>query len=1077
MIPVIQNSFVSGELSPSFLGRADKPQYKNGASTMRNMFVRYQGGAYSRAGFAYCGMCRQGAPNPGGVGNINTPPRDINFQFSINQGYALEFGEFYMRVKSAGAYITEAAQNITGITNAAAGVVTYNNSTYTLQNNDWVYFTGVGGMTALNGLTFIVQGVSGATCTLTDLFGNVVNTTNYPAFTSGGTLARIYNVASPYAAADLPYLKFTQNANLMNFTCWNQLTNVEYPPYTLQRISNTNWVFTAVSFASVVPVPTNVASTATNSTTANTWYSYVVTAVDNNGNESIASKATDVLNNNISINAGSNTVTWSAPASNISSYNIYSATPAFTIAPYVDPGFIGAPYGIIGSSVGFQFTDTNIIRDFTVTPPTHQNPFARGQILDVTKTSAGSGYLQSTIGYTITTSTGSGFSGTPIVQGLSGNFVGFYVQDNGQNYANTDTIAITSSGTGAGGAAALSIGAHTGTYPGSIQYFQQRLVYANTIDQPDTYFMSQPGLYSNFNSAIPTVASDAIIGTPWGVQINGIQFMVPCIQGLLTFTGNGVWLINGGNSIAITPSDENALAQAQIGCSAVVPPLYVNLHVLYVQAKNSIVRDIAFDFLTSVFKGVDITVFSNHLFLGYTLLQWAYAEEPYKVIWAVRNDGAMLSLTYIKEQEIQGWARHDTNGQFVGVCAVIEPPVNENVSFGIEPPVDIIYIIAKRYIPGTASMPAGKWVYYSERANNRIWQNIEDCFCVDAGLFYPLTFPSAVLTPAAANGTSNITSANIIAGGSYPNHDAVVTATDSTGAGSGATFIVTYSGNAISAVTPVLSGQSYTVGATQIAISSATGGSGAIIQPIITNYVTFTASSSVFTAAMVGSVIRACGGKATIISQTGTACVANMTQPITQTVPNDPNFLPVPAISGTWSVGAQISTVTGLNHLEGMTVTGLADGGVIVPQIVTNGAITLQTAASAINVGLPFTAQVQTMYLEVPSQTTDQGKRKDIQAATIRLEDSRGASVGCNMPDSSMQPNQVNVPWTGLKQIKERNNLINAGTALPLFTGDYRILLPGDWNTNGQVAVEQIFPLPLNVLAVIPELTVGDIGA
>ena len=305
-------------------------------------------------------------------------------------------------------------------------------------------------MTNFNIWTWIVQNATANTFTLTDLFGNVVNTTSYTAFTSGGTFARIYTVVSPYADVDLQYLKFTENANLMNLTCWNQSTNTEYPPYTLQRKGNTNWVFTQVSFASLVPAPTNVSSVATNSTTANTWYSYAVTAVDNSGNESIASKATDVLNNNISINAGSNTVTWNAPASNISSYNIYAATPAFTLSPFVDPGFVGVPYGFLGSSIGLQFTDTNITADFTKTPPTHQNPFARGQILDVTETSKGSGYQQTTIGYTLNTSTGSGFSGTPIVQGLAGNFVGFVVADNGGGFAPTDTITITSSGTGAG---------------------------------------------------------------------------------------------------------------------------------------------------------------------------------------------------------------------------------------------------------------------------------------------------------------------------------------------------------------------------------------------------------------------------------------------------------------------------------------------------------------------------------------------------------------------------------------------------------------------------------------------------
>ncbi len=160
-----------------------------------------------------------------------------------------------------------------------------------------------------------------------------------------------------------------------------------------------------------------------------------------------------------------------------------------------------------------------------------------------------------------------------------------------------------------------------------------------------------------------------------------------------------------------------------------------------------------------------------------------------------------------------------------------------------------------------------------------------------------------------------------------------------------------------------------------------------------------------------------------------------------------------------------------------MEVTGLADGGVIVPMTVTNGSITLQNEASAIVVGLPFVAQVQTMQMDVSAQTTDQNQRKDIQAVTVRVESSRGVQVGTNQPDASNQPNQATLPWTNMKEIKERNNLITAGAAIPLFTGDTRILVPGDWDTKGQVAIQQVYPLPLNLLMVVPELSVGDVAA
>ena len=1048
MIPVIQNSFISGELSPSFLGHTDKPQYRNGASTMRNSQVRYTGGAMSRAGFAYCGTCKQNAPNSGGTATAN-PPRLINFQYNINQGFALEFGDQYMRILSQGAYVVETAQNVSFISQSSPGVITIGSHGY--NNGDWIYASGIGGMTEFNDLTWIVQNITTNTFTLTDLFGNVVNTTSYPAFTSGGTFARIYTVVSPYAAIDLPYLKFTQDANLMNLTCWNQITNTAYPQYTLQRIGNTNWVFTQVTFTVAISPPATVSVTANNSTTKSTWYSYEITAVDNLGNESIASNNADVQNNDISINAGSNILTWSSSGSNVANYNVYAATPVYATGS--DPGFTGTPYGLIGSAFGLTFTDTNIEPDFTTSPPQHQNPFAPGQILDVTVVSSASNF--SAAGIVVNTSTGTGAVIVPILQNST--LTGAIVEYGGQNYALTDTA------TASGGTATLSltVGAETGTYPGTVQYYQQRLVYANTINQPDTYFMSQPGLYNNFDAAIPTVDSDAITGTPWGVQINGIQFMIPSIQGLLAFTGNGVWLINGGNSVAITPSDQNAQAQSQVGCSAIVPPLFVNLHVLYVQAKNSIIRDIAFNFLTNVFTGTDITVFSDHLFAGYTLSQWAYAEEPYKTIWAVRNDGTLISLCYVKEQEIQGFARHDTNGLFVSVCSIIEPPV------------DAIYVITQRYIPGSPSVPAGKWVYYSERMNNRIWQNnVEECFCVDAGLSYTLTYPNATLSPTAAEGTANITSSNLISGGA--NYTApTVSAIDPTGAGTGFSGTLALSGGVIISLTINSNGENYAFG-TQFVINDATG-SGAVIAPIITNYVTFNASSSVFSSASVGQVIRVGGGKATIISQTGTACVANITQAITATVPNDPYSTPIPQVSGSWSVATPITTITGLNHLEGMQVTGLADGGVIFPVTVENGSITLQNPASAINVGQGFTAQVQTMYLSQSAEPTDQGRRKDIQAITPRLEASRGVQCGTNQPDASTQPNQATVAWTNMKELKEQNNSIMAGTALPLFTGDPDpIRVPGNWVTNGQMAIQQTYPLPMTLSAVIGWVSPGD---
>lgn len=873
----IQNSFVGGEISPSLFGRTDLAKWHNGASTMRNFFVNYRGGAASRAGLAYVGMCKQ----PGTA----APPRDIPFQFNINQGYALEFGDQYMRIKSNGAYVIENSKNITAITKANPGVFT--SAAHGYSNGDWIFIVGVGGMTNFNGLTWIVQNATTNTFTVTDLFGTAIDTTTFSAYTSGGTAARLYTVVSPYAAVDLPYLKFTQSADVMSLTCVNPVTLTQYPPYDLERFGATNWTFTAVTFASAIAAPTGTSATAHASTTLSTYYSYVVTAVDaDSGEESVASAVATCQNNDISVNAGSNTIAWSAVA-NAGSYNIYKATPSYSVTTPT-----GAQFGYMATAFGLSATDTNIIADYTKVPPTHNDPFSGGP------------------------------------------------------------------------------------YPSAVAYFQQRRFYANTLDQPDTFFASKPGLFLNMDTSNPVQANDAIIGTPWAQQINGIQFMIPMPGGLVILTGNGAWQLNGGNSAAITPSDEDAVPQAYNGCNDHVPPIVVDYDILYVQSKGSVVRDLSYNFFANIYTGTDKTVLSNHLFANHTIVQWAYAEEPYKVIWAVRDDGILLSFTYLKEQDVYAWARQDTNGLFVGVCKVTEPPV------------DAPYFIIQRYV-------RGGWRYYAERMNNRYWPTVESCFCVDSGLQWPMASPNATLTPG---------------------------------------------GSAV--------------------------GTGVI----------FTASASVFSAGNVGNVIRVGGGKATITAFTsGTQVTASITQAITSTVPNDPNNLPIPAVAGTWTVTPTTSIVSGLNHLEGMAVAILADGSVMPSKVVTNGQVSLPQAYSAIVVGLPYTCQLQSLYLDpsgVPS--TLQGQRKNISSVSVRVEASRGIFVGTNQPDASVQPNYATVPWSNLKEVKERNALVNAGASIPLFTGDFYINIPGDWDVHGQVAVQQSYPLPANILAFITQFVPGD---
>jgi hypothetical protein len=981
----IKTGFTSGEISPGLWGHTDLAKLAAGCSTLRNCYVNYRAGASSRGGLAFVGQCK--APGSG------LAPRVINFQFNVLQSYGLEFGDHTLRFVLDGGYVTEAPKTITNATQASDCVLSVAANGWS--NGDWIFVQDVRGMTPLNSREFIVTTAATNTVGLLDTFGDPVNSFAFSPYAGGGTAARILEIATPYALEDLPWLKVTQSADVMSICCVNQQTGTEYAPQELTRVAATVWTLAPLSVGTSINAPGRPSLTASNPPPAGqdpTQYQAVVTAVDGStGQESVASLVGTVDNSaNIALTAGSITVAW-LPIPGAAYYNIYLAPAAYNAT--VPPGSV---FGYIGSARGNQFLDQNIVQDVTRTPPLHLDPFARGAILDGTPTAFGTAYVQATTVVTINTSTGSGAIIEAAVDS-SGQVISYIVQNGGHGYAATDTITITDSGGGTGATGSITVGPQTGTYPSVVAYFQQSRMYANTQNAPDTYFKSQPGAYTNFDSSNPPISSDALIGTPWAQQVNGIQWMVPMTFGLVVLTGLGAWQLSGSNNGPLTPSDQQAQSEAYNGISPTVPPIRIDDAIEYVQEKGGIVREIKFNWQSQTFTGPDRTILSNHLFQGFHILQWAWAQEPWRVMWAVRDDGRLLSQTYVADQDIFGWGRHDTNGLFVSVAVVSEPPV------------DAPYFIVRRFVPGKA-----QWAYYMERMDNRIWPNAETVWAVDSGLALSLPTPDATL---------NATSSGVGAG------------------------------------------------------------------------VTFRADSAIFdgtTIGVAGQVIRMGGGKA-IVTQfvSPTTLVAEITMRITDIVLNDPERTPIPALAGNWSITTPVSTVFGLDHLEGFVVTGLADGAVIPPTVVSHGQISLATPASALVIGLPYQAQLQTMILNVDTNgETSQGKRKKNDAVTLRQVASRGVKLGTNQPNASMQENQAEIPWgqgnQDVGKMIEAKVPENLGTGpdyqpgpgayLPLYSGDLNELVDGDWDLTGMIAAQQDYPLPMNVIALIPESSIGDSG-
>jgi hypothetical protein len=221
------------------------------------------------------------------------------------------------------------------------------------------------------------------------------------------------------------------------------------------------------------------------------------------------------------------------------------------------------------------------------------------------------------------------------------------------------------------------------------------------------------------------------------LEVNEIKSMVPMPTGLILLTTNGAWIVNGGaGGVAtqggpITPATATATPQAYIGAND-VPPIVVNYDIIFVQAKGSIVRDLTFNIYANIYTGNDISIMSSHLFYGHQILEWAYAEEPFKIVWCVRDDGVLLSLTLVKEQDMYGWARHDTRGNFESVCTVTE---GQN---------DATYFAVRRPNP---AFPDASVLVIERLANREFPFGAEDAWCVDCGTKTVANTPPATLLP------------------------------------------------------------------------------------------------------------------------------------------------------------------------------------------------------------------------------------------------------------------------------------------------------------------------------------------
>jgi hypothetical protein len=731
----LQPSFASGELAPTLYARVDFNKYHSGAATMRNFYVDFRGGASTRPGTEF-GAFSGDQTQPGAaiqangtIGPYSTSGQLFPFLVGQQDGYVMEVGQQdpslpgFARFLQDNAYVMAlTSATIIGVTAANPGVI-HTSAAHGLSPWNRVLIAGVVGMPALNGWWQVQSIPDGTHLTLAPLpfYGAAaLDTTTFPAWTSGGTITAVQQLILPYLNGDLFRLKYTQSADVM------VLVHQNYAPAKIVLDAGV-FSFSYITPGGVQAPPTSLIVTDGGTTDPDYCWSYVVTATSLDGKSESVSTAPFLRHYTIpdDVSGWAEQLKWSASSDPSLVYTIYKGGP-FDDRVATGPGTI---WGRIGTAQTTVFTDNNIPSDFAHQPPIFGDPFSGGQCQDITVATGGSGYPSGLAwtGYVPLTFTISGSANANAVapEGYAitshaGVVTGAYLTSSGRNLVNdggSNTVVATA---GAGGATFnLTIAALEPTFPSCAAFYQQRLFLGGSASKPDTVVGSVPGDYFNFNiTAIPQ-DTDALVLDIASVEVDVVQNFMPVSYGCLIFTTGGIYLLNGGGTgQPITPENASFVAQAASGGNF-LQPLRINWSVLYVQFRGNVVRDLSFAWQRQSYTGNDISMLSTHLFFNKELLSWAWSEELWRQVLIVRNDGVLLCLTYVPEQEIGGWARWDTQGQFLSVVSIPEGDFNR------------VYVLVRRLVSLPSAPGDQTWVTYIERFDPRAWDCVCDAWCLD----------------------------------------------------------------------------------------------------------------------------------------------------------------------------------------------------------------------------------------------------------------------------------------------------------------------------------------------------------
>lgn len=264
-----------------------------------------------------------------------------------------------------------------------------------------------------------------------------------------------------------------------------------------------------------------------------------------------------------------------------------------------------------------------------------------------------------------------------------------------------------------------------GNYPSTVTFFEQRLFLGRSRNSPNAIWGSRTADFENMDQSIPLRADDSIAIAANAGRVNAINQLVATTS-LLALTSDSLFRIDSGAEGGYLTASPPATVRRQIGRgSSRLSPLVVDNVVFYTPSVGGGVRSINYKFEVDGLTSDDVTIFSPHMFNGFSIVSWCYAQEPRSIIWAVRNDGKLLAFTWEQAQQVWGWTICETDGFVQSCCAISEHGE------------DRVYLVVRREVSGVQRT-------FIERMASARWDDVADCCFLDCAVSFEYEEPRNV---------------------------------------------------------------------------------------------------------------------------------------------------------------------------------------------------------------------------------------------------------------------------------------------------------------------------------------------